>query len=425
MTQIRSNKESKVSISSAQRTGIGLRYKAAFWLVIIPVIPIAVTVWANGSVVLICLLSIPAPLITWIIAARMFSRLERLNDNLQRLAAGQEGVPFDLTRSDEIGTMNRLADEVNQNRQTLIQDIAESTERVSSACEQLSASFEEINAASEEVASNVQQIAHEAQLSARAIDDVTFMIREISAAIHEVSDSSQEAVKVATRTNEAARVGGRSVEETVMTMKGIYETVTTASSLVKKLGERSEQITEIVSVITNIADQTNLLALNASIEAARAGDSGRGFAVVADEVRKLAEGSSVAADKIAKQIRDIQRETHAAVQAMEAGSVRVEDGQNVVAGAGRALSEIVLMAESSVTMVSNISLAADQMALFAKEAERHAKKVSASSEASVSSIDEAAASAEEITASMQQVVDATREIHDMAEAIHEELTSGV
>ena len=125
-------------------------------------------------------------------------------------------------------------------------------------------------------------------------------------------------------------------------MSAVRDSSLHATEAIRELGAKSEQIEGIVATITGIAEQTNLLALNAAIEAARAGEQGRGFAVVAEEVRKLAEESQSAAASIATLVGEIQNETAKAVEVVEDGARRTEDGvatveqaRAVLPGAGR------------------------------------------------------------------------------------------
>ena len=197
-------------------------------------------------------------------------------------------------------------------------------------------------------------------------------------------------------------------------MSRIYETVTASSAVVKKLGERSEQISEIINVITGIADQTNLLALNAAIEAARAGEAGRGFAVVAEEVRKLAEGSAKAADQIGRLIKEIQKETMEAVNAMQAGSKEVTEGRDVITKAGDALAEIIKVVENTASMVEQISAASQQMSAGTKQVVKSVDDIASTAEEAASATEEASASTEEMTASMQEMSASAQELAEMA-----------
>ncbi len=118
---------------------------------------------------------------------------------------------------------------------------------------------------------------------------------------------------------------------------------------INALGKKSNEIGDIISVITNIADQTNLLALNAAIEAARAGEYGKGFAVVAEEVRKLAEQSSQASGQIRDLINQIQLEITASINAINEGSFAVNDGKSLVEQAGLEFDKIA-------SAISNVSI---------------------------------------------------------------------
>jgi methyl-accepting chemotaxis protein len=143
-------------------------------------------------------------------------------------------------------------------------------------------------------------------------------------------------------------------------MNQIAEKVQESARTVESLGERSDQIGEIIGTIEDIADQTNLLALNAAIEAARAGEQGRGFAVVADEVRALAERTTRATREIGVMIKAIQIETRGAVSAMEQGVHQVETGTMEAAKSGAALRDILEQVNDVAMQVSQIATAAEQ-----------------------------------------------------------------
>ena len=120
---------------------------------------------------------------------------------------------------------------------------------------------------------------------------------------------------------------------------------------IKRLGESSQQINDIVSLITDIAEQTNVLSLNASIQAAMAGEAGRGFAVVADEVQRLADRSGQASRQINELVNTIQRDTADAVSSMEQATREVVEGTNLADAAGRALTEIEQESEQLASLI--------------------------------------------------------------------------
>ena len=150
-------------------------------------------------------------------------------------------------------------------------------------------------------------------------------------------------------------------------MQEIATSVSDTSATVGMLGEDSKRISQIVTVIDEIARKTNLLALNAAIEAARAGDQGRGFAVVAGEVRRLAESTAHATGEIAAMIGEIQDRTRTAIASMEAGTGTVREGVVTTTQAGEALERIIGMAETVDRMITQIAIAASQQATAADQ----------------------------------------------------------
>jgi len=145
-------------------------------------------------------------------------------------------------------------------------------------------------------------------------------------------------------------------------MDNIREQIQDTSKRIKRLGESSQEIGDIVSLINDIADQTNILALNAAIQASMAGDAGRGFAVVADEVQRLAERSSGATKQIEALVKTIQTDTNEAVISMEQTTSEVVRGARLAQDAGVALEEIEKVSKTLAALIQNISNAARQQA---------------------------------------------------------------
>jgi twitching motility protein PilJ len=152
------------------------------------------------------------------------------------------------------------------------------------------------------------------------------------------------------------------VQETIKEMNRIRDQVQETARRIKRLGESSQQIGEIVQLIDDIADRTSILALNASIQAAMAGEAGRGFAVVAEEVERLAERSTEATKQIATLIRTIQSETDEAVAAMETTTHEVAAGSELANRAGQTLIEIEGVSKRLAELIQSISQAAKQQA---------------------------------------------------------------
>jgi methyl-accepting chemotaxis protein len=218
----------------------------------------------------------------------------------------------------------------------------------------------ELHTNAEKIAAGMEDVAAQATTVATAGE-------EMSATSNDIAHNCQMASEGAQRASESARSGAAVVDATVGIMSRIAENVQRSAKTVESLGERSDQIGNIIGTIEDIADQTNLLALNAAIEAARAGEQGRGFAVVADEVRALAERTTRATREIGVMIKAIQGETKGAVAAMEQGVRQVETGTVEAAKSGEALREILEHVNDVAMQVSQIATAAEEQTATTSE----------------------------------------------------------
>jgi twitching motility protein PilJ len=154
-------------------------------------------------------------------------------------------------------------------------------------------------------------------------------------------------------------------------MNAIRETIQETSKRIKRLGESSQEIGNIVELINDIAEQTNILALNASIQASMAGEAGRGFAVVADEVQRLAERAANATKQIEVHVRTIQADTNEAVVSMERSTTDVVGGALLAENAGAALDEIEQVSNQIASLVQNISASARHQSSSAQDIARN------------------------------------------------------
>lgn len=227
------------------------------------------------------------------------------------------------------------------------------------------------------IAESSAMLSDGAQSQAASVEEITASIDELTGSICKISSSTTESRDQALQTTQMAIDGGKAVSESLNAMKLIEKS--------------SEQISEIIQVISEIASQTNLLALNAAIEAARAGEHGLGFAVVADEVRKLAERSSEAAKEITSLIKESSR--------------RVHEGAELSKAVGSSLEDIVTAVEKTAERISQISEQTDSQSVSALQVQQGVKVISDTTESNAASSEELAASAEELTAQARTLQD--------------------
>lgn len=219
-----------------------------------------------------------------------------------------------------------------------------------------------VSAAAQETQQTALHLAEASEHQAQEIAGASAAVNEMAVTIDQVSANAAESAAVAERAVSIAGNGAKVVQNTIHGMDTIREQIQDTSKRIKRLGESSQEIGDIVSLINDIADQTNILALNAAIQASMAGDAGRGFAVVADEVQRLAERSAAATKQIEALVKTIQNDTNEAVISMEQTTSEVVRGARLAQDAGVALEEIENVSSSLAELIQNISNAARQQA---------------------------------------------------------------
>jgi len=232
--------------------------------------------------------------------------------------------------------------------------------------EELRTLITEINRATEEVTrvtGQAQQVSSElliaAERQSHEIADTNRAVSQIVQSIQGVSGSAAESSKVANASLTAAEQGADAVNNQIKGMNEIRQQIQETAKRIKRLGESSQEIGEIVELISDITEQTNVLALNAAIQAAAAGDAGRGFSVVAEEVQRLAERSGEATKQIGAIVKTIQADTHDAVAAMELTTHGVVEGAKLSDAAGTALAEIGRVSRHLARLIESIARETD------------------------------------------------------------------
>ena len=203
----------------------------------------------------------------------------------------------------------------------------------------------------------VAKLAQEATNQSQKIQEMLNFVEQMSQSIQEVAQNTQSAALVAQKSSSTAQTGGVTIDKTVDSIVQLRDTVGETAKKVKRLGESSQEISKVISLINQIALQTNLLAINASIEAARAGEEGRGFAVVAEEVGQLAAQSATATKEIEQIVEAIQKETISVVEAMENDTAQVLESTKLVAEAKKGFGEITQVSQDINDLLQSISLA--------------------------------------------------------------------
>jgi len=265
------------------------------------------------SLIITTLLSIL--FIQWI----LLSPLRKISEATKKVAAGDLNVNLqsDRTFKDEISDLYSAFQLMTTNLNDMVKTINTTSEKVNYSANFLAENTHNTTIVSEDISRAIGDVALGTQEQYENINKILKSISNVSDEIQSIYTSTKEIAATAQKNNQFATDGEITVKYTVQQMNDIQSSVAKTDASLKHLVERSKEIEQFLTIITNIANQTNLLALNAAIEAARAGEAGKGFAVVASEIRQLAEQSSASATQIATVVQVIQEETNQSVNQMQ------------------------------------------------------------------------------------------------------------
>ncbi|MBN3898948.1 MAG: GAF domain-containing protein [Nostoc sp. NOS(2021)] len=318
--------------------------------------------------------------------------LELLSD-VEGAARGDLTVRADVTAG-EIGTVADFFNSIVESLRDIVTQVKQAATQVNTA-----------------IGSNegaIRDLAEEALTQAAEINRTLDAVDQMTQSMQAVAESAEKAAFIANHAAHTATKSGHAMDLTVQNILSLRETVGETAKKVKRLGESSQQISRVVSLINQIAIQTNLLAINAGIEAARAGEEGQGFAVVAEEVGELAIRSAAATQEIEHIVENIQRETSEVVQAMEIGTTQVVEGTRIVEEAKQSLSQILDVSRQIDSLVQSISTATASQVETSQSVSQLMKDIAAVSQRTSDS-------SRQVSESLQQTVEISQQLQETVE----------
>jgi methyl-accepting chemotaxis protein len=386
-----------------------------------------VVVWSTGIAVALLGLGL---LIAFSLLRSVTRPITKLQNTVTKVSEGQFDARSELGGDDEFGQLSRAFDnllddrvarlaeaereneDLNNSVVQLLQAVAQLSNKDLTAKAPVSANVigtvsDSINLLAHEtgrVLSEVTSIAAQVKLATERVKRQADSVNATAAAersdVERASENLANANKVMTQVAELAAASNRaaeqattstvtalgSVNETVRGMEGIRESIAEAEKRIKRLGERSQEITGIVNLINTIAERTHVLALNASMQAAAAGDAGRGFAVVAEEVQRLAESSRQATQQIAQLVNNIQIETADTINTVNKTISQVVSGSELAAKSGAQMRETQQSTASLVELVKRITSSAQVQMKIATELRNRVHQIGASTEKTAAEI---------------------------------------
>lgn len=346
--------------------------------------------------------------------------LREAMDRMNAIADGDLSQPALQTNlKDEIGRLIESMNLMNENSRNLIRHIHEVSGQINRESDELMNSSDEVRAGSEQVAVTMEELARGAETQAEHANNLALMMNQFIRRVEEANESGeaifQSSENVLGLTSDGANLMERSHEQMQLIDRIVHESV----ERVEGLDEHSKEISELISVIQDIADQTNLLALNAAIEAARAGEHGQGFAVVADEVRKLAEEVSHSVTDITRIVHRIQSESSSVSSSLrsgyedvQAGTLQIRDTHETFRGIQQAVEE----------MANRIRLVSSNLEGIASDTEKMGlsiEDIAAISEESAAGVEETSAQSQEASSSMEEVAGSSEDLKQLADNLDE------
>ena len=277
-------------------------------------------------------------------------------------------------------------------------DAQRRAEAMSTASEGLQQVAQVVSEASTRLATHIEQSDKSAYETSLHLTDAANAIQQMNKTVHQVAQNAAAANSASLETRKKAEQGAEIVKRSLHSISQVHHVSLTTKNDMAQLREHTQNINRIMNVISDIADQTNLLALNAAIEAARAGDAGRGFAVVADEVRKLAEKTMASTHDVADAIAAIQNSAAKSMDSVDNVALQIEQADSFAQQSGQALTDIVVMVESTSDQVNAISSASEEQSAASDQVTSVIAQINDMSQQTASAMRAAAEAVEALTA---------------------------
>ena len=354
-----------------------------------------------------------AVVFTILLSNNISKPISLIRDQFMYLAEGDlTERQMNITSNDEIAQLAKCFWDMRRNIHDIIMTVQDQAERVSASSQELTAGSQKCASLSALISENVAEVTTGTNKQATSAKNIVDISETMSKDTRQALDVAQEILSLAVNTSDEATQGKQAVGRAVVQMKQIGDGSAAVHAAVNELAKGSNEISEIVNLISSIAGQTNLLALNAAIEAARAGEHGKGFAVVAEEVRKLAESSNLAAKQIGELITHNQHNMDNAITAIKTGGEGVQAGVDVVNAAGDTFEKIVAGINSLSGQIKRISDYIEELVSASSDLNQSIQEISNVTQQNATEVQEIS---EEITTQTANIDDIAKASHNLAE----------
>jgi len=345
--------------------------------------------------------------------------LQQLKEKAEYVAAGDLTVSMlEVNREDEIGELSRSFNKMFANLHTLITQVNDAAKLVSTSSRELSEGTDQVALATEHISRAMHDMSEGARIQSQTAEQGTSKMGEMLVGIERIAETSAEVSFSAKHSAHAAETGVERINQVIQHIQIIDKTVRESEKAILQLTDHSKEIEKILDIIAAITSQTNLLSLNAAIESARAGEHGKGFSVVAGEVRKLAYQSEESAHQISVLVQKMEEFIQKAGVSMAKVSMQVEEGGQLVNGAGRAFQEILQMVKQVSSDIHKVTHTSGEIASASKEAASLVEDTLQIAKESAQLSQNVVATTEQQLASTQEIAASTESLHRTAEHLY-------
>lgn len=353
--------------------------------------------------------------ISLLISSFISKPVKHVSAAMKQLASGDFSIESIKVRNkDEIGELVDAMNSMVEDLRNIIKNVSESSTYLAASMEELSVSSNQSTAVAEQVANISQKNTSGAENQLQMFTQTAAKIQEVAAEVDLINHSSDDMLKAMVHTTDMTKKGSLLMDDVVEQMEQIHTSTENSSKIIRSLGEHSQNINGIISLISDVSDQTSLLALNAAIEAARAGEQGKGFAVVAEEVRKLADEARQSTEKVTEMIAIIQQGTKEAIQSIETEGLQVTKGLSSTNEAKLAFSEIQTSISNATKQVKEVSTSIQEIEDLNQQIVNGIEQVKVLSEQALHLSQESSAASEEQLATTEEIDSLTQNIEKLA-----------
>ncbi|OLP63078.1 Methyl-accepting chemotaxis protein McpC [Bacillus pumilus] len=380
--------------------------------------------WITGQMnqtnILISIIAVVlAIILSYLLARSITTPIKRLIEHVRKVSEGDLSSAFETKSQDEIGLLTKNIHQMTEGIRDLIEKVKGASEQVVKSTDDVTQISNETLLSSEQIATAIQEVATGASKQASEAETINENSEHLYEKVRQMGELASQIQTNSKSSEDASYRGLDALGLLVQKSTQSNEESKKVEQMLLDLEDKTKNIENVVTAISDISDQTNLLALNASIEAARAGESGRGFAVVAEEVRKLAEQSAESTKHISETVKLIQDESKKAAEAMTTASKMNEEQGEAINATAEALSSITMEMQVLVGSIDDIHTQINEMTEDQQKMNDSIQSIAAISEESAASAEEVHASTDEQLQALERTKTSTDMLNESSQALRQ------